>query len=151
MLNNDYRDMLLALSQERVEFLVVGAYALAAHGHLRATIDIDIWVRPSVLNAEAVIRAIDSFGAPLFNLTLSDLQKEGTIFQIGVAPRRIDIITTLSGIHFDDAFENSVLVEMEGVELRIPSVPDLIRNKRATGRLKDLVDAEALEELSALD
>lgn len=151
MLNNDYRDMLLALSQEKVEFLVVGAYALAAHGHLRATIDIDIWVRPSILNAEAVMRAINSFGAPLFNLTLSDLQKEGTIFQIGVAPRRIDIITALSGIQFDEAFENSVLVEIEGVELRIPSVPDLIRNKRATGRLKDLVDAEALEELSAPD
>ncbi len=151
MLNNDYREMLLALSQEKVEFLVVGAYALAAHGHLRATIDIDIWVRPSVLNAEAVMRAISSFGAPLFNLTLSDLQKEGTVFQIGVAPRRIDIITALSGIQFDEAFENSVLVEMEGVELRIPSVPDLIRNKRATGRLKDLVDAEALEELSAPD
>lgn len=143
--------MLLALSHEGAEFLLVGAYALAAHGYPRATVDIDFWVRPSIENSEAVMRAISAFGAPPLNLTLSDLQKEDTVFQIGVAPKRIDIITSLSGLEFDEAYKNSVLVELEGIQLRVPSIPDLIRNKRATGRVKDVADANALEELPSAD
>jgi hypothetical protein len=88
MLNEDYRDMLQALSDEKVRFILVGAYALAAHGFVRATMDIDIWVMPSRKNADAVCRALLRFGAPLHNLTKEDLQKDGTVFQIGVAPRR---------------------------------------------------------------
>ncbi|MCP3890926.1 MAG: hypothetical protein GY702_18945, partial [Desulfobulbaceae bacterium] len=93
MLNEDYRDILHALSDENVRFILVGAYALAAHGYPRATMDIDIWVMPSQDNAEAVLRALRSFGSPLHNLTQKDLEVDGTIFQIGIAPRRIDIIT----------------------------------------------------------
>ena len=96
MLNEDYRDMLQALADEKVSFLLVGAYAMAAHGYPRATMDIDIWVMPSPQNADAVLRALRYFGAPLHNLTKEDLLKDGTIFQIGVAPRRIDIITAAS-------------------------------------------------------
>jgi hypothetical protein len=147
MLNEDYRDMLHALADEKVEFLLVGAYALAAHGYPRATMDIDIWVRQSPENAHAVLRALQRFGTPLQNLTLQDLQKDGTIFQIGVAPRRIDIITTASGLQFEEAFANSLAVDIEGIEVHIPSLPDLIRNKRASGRTRDIADAEALEEL----
>ena len=87
MLNEDYKDMLHALSEEKVRFLLVGAYALAAHGYPRATMDIDIWVMPSPQNADAVLRALHRFGAPLHNLSKEDLQMDGTIFQIGVAPR----------------------------------------------------------------
>ena len=147
MLNEDYRDMLRALSDEKVRFLLVGAYALAAHGYPRATMDIDIWVMPSSRNAEAVLRALRRFGAPLHNLTKEDLQKDGTIFQIGVAPRRIDIITAASGLHFEEAYGRSLPVNIGGIEVHIPSIEDLIRNKRATGRTKDLADAEALESL----
>jgi hypothetical protein len=147
MLNEDYRDMLLALSDENVRFILVGAYALAAHGYPRATMDIDIWVMPSPDNAEAVLRALSSFGAPLHNLTKEDLQKEGTIFQIGVAPRRIDIITAASGLQFEHAYQNSVPVNIDGIEVHIPSIDDLIINKRSTGRTKDIADAEALEFL----
>jgi hypothetical protein len=147
MLNEDYRDMLHALSDEKVRFILVGAYALAAHGYPRATMDIDIWVMPSPDNAEAVLRALSSFGAPLHNLTKEDLQKEGTIFQIGVAPRRIDIITAASGLQFEHAYQNSVLVNIDGIYVRIPSIDDLIINKKSTGRTKDLADAEALESL----
>lgn len=86
MLNEDYRDILHALSGENVRFLLVGAYALAAHGYPRATMDIDIWVMPSPKNADAVLRALRHFGAPLHNLTREDLQRDGTLFQIGVAP-----------------------------------------------------------------
>ena len=147
MLNEDYRDMLHALSEEKVKFILVGAYALAAHGYPRATMDIDIWVMPSPENADAVLRALSRFGAPLHNLTKEDLLKDGTIFQIGVAPRRIDIITTASGLQFEPTFRNSISVNIEGIEVRIPSIDDLIVNKRAIGRTKDLADAEALESL----
>ena len=147
MLNEDYRGMLHVLSKEKVRFILVGAYALAAHGYPRATMHIDIWVMPSPQNADAVLRALGRFGAPLHNLTKEDLLKEGTIFQIGVAPRRIDIITTASGLQFETTYQNSIPVNIQGIEVRIPSIDDLILNKRAIGRTKDLADAEALESL----
>jgi predicted nucleotidyltransferase len=147
MLNEDYKDMLHALSDEKVRFILVGAYALAAHGYPRATMDIDIWIMPSPDNSEAVLRALRSFGAPLHNLTKEDLQKHGTIFQIGVAPRRIDIITAASGLQFEHTYQNSIMVNIDGIDVPIPSIEDLIINKKATGRTKDLADAEALESL----
>jgi len=149
MLNEDYREMLQALVGEKVKFLLVGAYALAAHGYPRATMDIDIWVMPSPANADAVLRALRRFGAPLHNLAKDDLERDGTVFQIGVAPRRIDIITAASGLQFDEAFSHSISVDIEGIEVHIPSVADLILNKRASGRTKDLADAEALEDLES--
>ena len=149
MLNKDYKDMLQALVDEKVRFLLVGAYALAAHGYPRATMDIDIWVMPSPENADAVLRAVRRFGAPLQNLSRADLEKDGTVFQIGVAPRRIDIITAASGLQFGDAFSRSATVHIEEIEVHIPSVADLIINKRASGRTKDLADAEALENLGS--
>jgi hypothetical protein len=147
MLNEDYKDILQALSDENVKFILVGAYALAAHGYPRATMDIDIWVMPSPDNAEAVLRALRSFGAPLQNLTKKDLEEDGTVFQIGVAPRRIDIITAATGLTFEHTYQNSVLVNIDGIDVHIPSIEDLIINKKATGRTKDLADAEALELL----
>lgn len=147
MLNDDYRDILLALSDEEVRFLLVGAYALAAYGYPRATMDIDIWVSPDRHNANAVLRALERFGAPLNDLKRDDLESEDTVFQIGVAPRRIDIITGASGLQFDETWRNSIEVEVDGITVRIPSVADLIRNKRASGRTRDLADVEALENL----
>jgi hypothetical protein len=87
------------------------------------------------------------FGAPLHNLTKEDLQKDGTIFQIGVAPRRIDIITAASGLQFEETYGRSLSVNIEGIEVHIPSLDDLIHNKRALGRTKDLADVEALQSL----
>ncbi len=147
MLNDDYREMLQCLADEKAEFLLVGAYALAVHGYPRATMDIDIWVLPSRDNAVAVLRALRRFGAPLHGLTIDDLQRDDTIFQIGVAPRRIDIITGASGLRFEEACSNALEVEIEGLRIRVPSVADLIRNKRASARTKDIADAEALEDL----
>jgi len=149
MLNRDYKEMLQCLAGEGVKCLVVGAYALAAHGFPRATMDIDIWVMPSRANAEAVMRALRRFGAALGDLTIEDLQRDDTIFQVGVAPRRIDIITGASGLRFVETFERAARIEIEGLQIRIPSVEDLIRNKRASGRTKDLADVEALESLKA--
>jgi hypothetical protein len=148
MLNEDYRDILQSFVAEQVKFLLVGAYALAAHGYPRATMDIDIWVMPSPDNAEAVLRALRRFGAPTEDLTATDLQKDDTIFQIGVAPRRIDIITGASGLRFEEAFAHSIAIDIEGLSIHIPSVDDLIRNKLATGRTKDLADVETLKGLN---
>ncbi|MBU0678836.1 MAG: nucleotidyltransferase [Verrucomicrobia bacterium] len=147
MLNEDYKEMLQCLADENVEFLLVGAYALAAHGYPRATMDIDIWVLPSPDNAQAVLRAVGRFGSPLHDLSPEDLEKDDTVFQIGVAPRRIDIITGASGLCFKDAYAHSAEVMIEGITVRIPSIEDLIQNKRASGRTKDKADAEALEAL----
>lgn len=151
MLNEDYKELLHALSDEKVKFLLVGAYALAAHGYPRATVDIDIWVKPDSENAAAVLRALHRFGAPLHNLSNADLENDDTVFQIGVAPRRIDIITGASGLEFENTFRHSIEVEIDDLVVHIPSVADLIRNKRASGRTKDLADAEALEELEGTD
>ena len=147
MLNEDYKEMLQSLVEEKVKFLLVGAYALAAHGYPRATMDIDIWVMPSPENADAVLRALSRFGAPLHGLTASDLQKTDTIFQIGVAPRRIDIITSASGLRFDEAYAQSIEATVDGLIVNIPSLDDLISNKKASGRSKDIADVEALEKI----
>lgn len=147
MLNEDYRDILQSLNAENAKFLLVGAYALAALGYPRATMDIDIWVMPSPDNADAVLRALKRFGAPLHGLTKADLQQDDTIFQIGVAPRRIDIITGASGLKFEEAFSRSIEVDIDGLHLHSLSLEDLIANKRASGRKKDLADIEALGEI----
>ena len=146
MLNNDYKDILLLLSEKKVNFLLVGAYAMAAHGYPRSTMDIDLWIMPNPENAILTLHALKDFGAPIGDLTVEDLQKEDIIFQIGVAPRRIDILTSIDGLQFYEAFARSEIINIDGILIHVLSVPDLIINKRATGRTKDLADAEALEE-----
>lgn len=148
MLNNDYKEMLQCLNAERVDYLLIGAYAMAAHGFPRATMDIAIWVKPSTANASAVWKALERFGAPLQGVTVDDFTKDDVIFQIGVAPRRIDIITGVSALNFDETIERAIEVEIEGLKVLIPSVSDLIANKKATGRTKDLADVETLQTIT---
>ncbi|MCL2233850.1 MAG: nucleotidyltransferase [Treponema sp.] len=146
MLNSDYRDILRALSERKAKFLLVGAYAMAAHGYPRSTMDIDLWVMPDPENALLVLQSLQDFGAPSGDLSSEDLQKEGLVFQIGVAPRRIDILTSVDELEFEDAFSRSDIIEIDAISVHVLSIPDLIKNKRATGRTKDLADAELLEE-----
>lgn len=145
ILNEDYRDILQCFVDEGVEFLLVGAYAMAAHGYVRATLDMDLWIMPSAANAEAVLKALRQFGAPVARVSARDLQTENIIFQIGVAPRRIDILTSADALRFGEAFKNAIVQDIDGITVPVLSISDLIRNKRATGRTKDLADAEALE------
>ena len=146
MLNPDYRDMLSALSAAGVEYLVVGAYALAAHGLPRSTGDIDFWVRPTSENADRVWKALQRFGAPLGDLTLNDLASAGTVFQIGVAPRRIDLLTTIDGVEFESAWRRRESRLIDGLSVPVLSREDLLLNKRATNRPKDQLDADWLEQ-----
>jgi len=146
-LNNDYKDILLKLSDRKVKFLLVGAYAMAVHGYPRSTMDIDLWVKPDPENANLVLNALDDFGAPLGDLKAEDLQKEEMVFQIGVAPCRIDILTSVDGLKFEEAFSNSKKIDIEGIPVQVLSISDLIKNKRSTGRTKDLADAQDLEKI----
>jgi len=143
--NRDFAEMLSALSEAGAEFLIVGAHALAAHGVPRATGDLDIWVRPTPTNARRVLRALASFGAPLHDLTLDDLTKPDTVFQIGVPPSRVDILTGITGVRFDDAWPRRVALDLEGAAVSVIGRSDFIANKRATGRLKDLADVDGLD------
>lgn len=138
--------MLSALSAAGAEFLVVGAHALAAHGVPRATGDLDLWVRASTENAERVWEALEQFGAPLHDLTIDDLARPDVVFQIGVVPQRIDLLTSIAGVTFDDAWANRVLVDVEDLEVPVLGRSDLVRNKRAVGRTRDLADIEELGE-----
>lgn len=144
-MNPDFRDMLSALFAEGVEFLLVGAYAMAAHGLPRATGDMDLWIRPSNENAQRVWRALHRFRAPLLNLKLEDLQTTDTVFQIGVAPRRIDILTAIDGVGFDEAWLHRKEIEVDGQKCPVLSRDHLVQNKKASGRPKDLADVAWLE------
>ena len=145
-MNPDFRDLLHEFNVHSVDFLVVGAHALAAHGRVRATKDLDIWVRPDRGNAEHVLDALNSFGAPLHELSLKDLSTPGTIFQIGVAPIRIDIITSIDGVEFEEAWQERFQTTFAGESVPVLSRDHLIRNKRAAGRDQDLLDAKWLEQ-----
>ena len=146
MLNPDFRDMLSCLKDEEVEFIIVGAYALAAHGLPRATGDIDIWVRNSSANAQKTIRALVKFGAPTSTLSEKDFISPEMVVQIGVEPCRIDLLTGIDGVEFDDAWKNKVSINIGRQEIYILSKADLLKNKLATGRDKDQGDIAWLEK-----
>lgn len=146
MLNPDFRDMLSAFIDAEIDFLLVGAYAMAAHGYPRATGDIDLWVRADKATAPKVYRAIAEFGAPVEGLDVADFSKPGIVFQIGVAPVRIDILTQIDSVSFDDAWPNRISVHWDGLKISVIGRNDLIQNKRSTGRTKDRADAEQLEQ-----
>jgi predicted nucleotidyltransferase len=146
VLNSDYKDMLQVLLDHGVKFLLVGAYAMAAHGYPRATGDIDIWVEPSPDNSQRVYRALAAFGAPLHEVDETTFVKLGIVFQIGVSPRRIDVMSAVSGVGFEEAYQHRQVVEIEGLPVPVLSYEDLIKNKWATGRDKDRLDAKRLEK-----
>jgi hypothetical protein len=137
--------MLSAFSAEGVEFMIVGAYALAAHGLPRATGDLDLWVGTEGENPARVRRALVRFGAPVEELSEEDLRRPGLVFQIGVAPQRIDILTSIDGVEFREAWPHRLVAELGGLRLPVISREDLIRTKRACGRPQDLADIASLE------
>lgn len=146
MLNEDYRDILQILLRNKVGFLVVGAYAMGIHGYPRATGDFDIWVEASARNSSRTYKALAEFGAPLARLEPGTFARKGIIFQIGVAPRRIDIITEISGVSFPEAYRRRVEVALENIRIPFLSKKDLIASKEATNRERDKLDAEYLRK-----
>lgn len=147
----DFVDVLACLNSEGADFVIVGAHALAVHGSPRATGDLDILVRPSAANAQRVYRALVRFGAPVAShgLTATDFQTPGTVYQMGLPPHRIDVLTEISGVTYDEAASDTTIAPFGTEQARFIGLDAMIRNKRATGRAKDLADAEALEEIRA--
>ena len=146
-MDSNYLDMLKCLNRMGVDYIMVGGWAVNLHGYVRATIDLDIWILADQENARKVYAALGEFGAPLGGVNPEDFAQDGTIFQIGVAPCRIDIINKIDGVKYAEAAPRAIQKTIEGVPVRIISREDLIANKRASGRTKDLADAEILEGL----
>jgi hypothetical protein len=142
----DFRDLLAEFGRADVRFLVVGAHALAAHGVPRATVDLDVWIDSSPENAARVWAALAAFGAPLeaLAITPADLTRPYTVAQFGLPPWRIDILTGISGVTFDEAWPDRIEAYFDDVLVPFIGQAAFIRNKRASGRLKDLADIEAL-------
>jgi hypothetical protein len=149
-MNQDFVDLLRAFSAADVRF-IVGAYALAIHGHPRATGDLDVWVDATPQNAARVLRALEQFGAPLSEVTAADFEVPGTVFQIGLPPRRIDILTELTGLTFTEAWVDRIHRPFGDVEVDVIGRTAYLKNKRATGRPQDLADAAALDQSNGPD
>jgi hypothetical protein len=145
LLNQDFVDLLRAFAAADVRFLVVGAYALAVHGLPRATGDLDVWIDPTPANARRAYGALRDFGAPLENLREEDLTNPDLVFQMGVAPVRIDVLMSITGVAFDEAWKRRTDAVFEGVRFPVIGLDELVRNKRACARPRDLVDLEILE------
>ena len=137
-MNEDFRDILELLLEEEAQFIVVGAHALAVHGVARATGDIDVLIRPERTNAERVCAALREFGAPLraHGVGPDELSVEGHVYQLGLPPRRIDILTSIDGVTFDEAWDGRLEIEAAGMRLPFLGKGELVRNKRATGRAR---------------
>ena len=146
-MDSNYLDMLRCLNKAGVDYIMVGGWAVNLHGYVRATIDLDIWTLADQENARKVYAALGEFGAPLGQVKPEDFAQDGIIFQIGVAPCRIDVINKIDGVKYAEASPRAIQKTIEGVPVRIISREDLIANKRASGRTKDLADAEILEGL----
>ena len=143
-MNPDFVDLLQAFIDGDVRFLVVGAYALAHHGRPRATGDLDVWIDPTPANAPRVIRALATFGAPTRDVTEADFAHPGVVFQVGVPPGRIDILTELTALSFEEAWPGRDPGRFGGLTVDFLGRDAFIKNKRATGRAKDLGDIDGL-------
>jgi hypothetical protein len=152
-LQADLLDLLDALARAKAEFVLIGGWALAVHGHGRGTDDLDVLVRPSPDNATKVLAALRAFGAPLLQHQVSEqtFATAGYGYRIGLKPNLIEILTTISGVTFDEVWADKVIIDIEGVEVPVMGRRTLLANKRAAGRAKDLADVEWLERHGADD
>jgi len=145
-ISSDYRELFKILNKHKVKYLVVGAYAVIFYTEPRYTKDIDIWVEPALKNAEKLYKALGEFGAPLKDISTKDFADKKTIYQIGVAPVRIDIMTSISGSVFTEAWKDRRKTKYADISINIIGVKDLIRSKKKTGRPIDLNDITQLKQ-----
>lgn len=145
MLNADFKEFVALLNSSGVEYLVVGGYALAAHGHPRYTGDLDLWVDAAPANVEHLLAVLARFGFGSLGLTARDFATPGAMVQLGYPPARIDLLTAIDGVTFAECYPRRQMLAVGGVQLPILSLADFKANKRASGRARDLADLEALE------
>jgi hypothetical protein len=144
-INPDFRDLFAALNAAGARYLLVGGYAVAFHAQPRFTKDLEVWTEPEPSNAPLVYEALRRFGAPLGELTIADLSRAGTIFQIGVPPNRIDIVTAIDGVSFSEAWPARAQTTYGAEPVPVIGRRHLVQNKRAAGRPQDLLDLKILE------
>jgi predicted nucleotidyltransferase len=144
MLNRDFKECVASFNAQGVEYLVVGGYALAAHGHPRYTGDIDLWVQASPANARRVLAALQAFGFGGLNIEQADLLRPDQVIQLGYPPRRIDLLTSIDGVTFEGCWPHRIEVQIDGLVLPVIGLADLKANKRATGRPQDIADLHRL-------
>lgn len=145
-MNSDFKELLEAFTKHSVRFLLVGGYAVVEYTEPRFTKDLDLWVGHDVTNAPRVVAALKEFGAPLFGATEGDFCTPGNVLQIGSPPTRVDILTSIDGVKFDEAWDRRKIVEIDEIEVPVISLEDLIANKESTGRPRDTLEAEMLRE-----
>ena len=144
LLNNDFKEFVQFLNANAVEYLVVGGYALMAHGHPRYTGDIDFWVNPAPTNIANLLTALKQFGFASVDLKEEDFLVEQAVIQLGFPPARIDLMVAVSGVQFASAYESRLEVDLDDTRIYVINRADFIRNKQATGRPKDLIDLKEL-------
>ena len=146
MLNQDFKEFVELLNKNEVEYLIVGGYAVGIHGYPRYTGDLDIWINATRQNARKMVAVLAEFGFDSFGLTEEDFTKLGNVIQMGYPPFRIDILTTIDGVRFKDCYKNKIVVLHDEITLDVIGIEDLRRNKKVSGRLKDIDDLENLKD-----
>jgi hypothetical protein len=145
VLNKDFREFIELLNVHNIKYLVVGGYAVTVHGYPRYTNDIDIWLWIDKTNAESLIQVLKDFGFGSLDITPADFLNPNKVIQLGYPPNRIDLLTSISGVKFEDCFPKRISIEIEGTKINFIDIENLKKNKKATGRHKDLNDLENLE------
>lgn len=146
MFSQDFKDFVALLNEHSAEYLIVGGYAVGVHGYPRFTGDLDVWLNSTPENAERILACVDAFGFASFGLAASDFTKPGNIIQLGYPPLRIDLLTHIDGVTFTDCFENRIQVDIDGLLVNFIGYQDLLKNKKESGRLRDLDDIDNLTQ-----
>ena len=145
MFCQDFREFIELLIKNKAEYLIVGGYAVGIHGHPRYTGDLDIWLNPTPQNAEQILKSVNEFGFSSFKLTLEDFTKPGNVIQLGYPPLRIDLLTEIDGVTFEECFSNRKEVVIEDLNVNFIGYNDLLKNKKETGRPRDIDDIDNLK------
>ncbi len=145
MFSRDFREFVELLIKNKAEYLVVGGYAVGIHGHPRYTGDLDIWLNPTPENAKRILNCVNEFGFSSYRLTEDDFTKESNVVQLGYPPLRIDLLVSIDGVTFEECFRNRKEAEIDGIMVNFIGYQDLLKNKRKSGRLKDLDDLNNLK------
>jgi len=146
MFSKDFREFAELLIKHKVEYLVVGGYAVGIHGYPRYTGDLDIWLNISDENAQRILAAVSEFGFSSYQLSVNDFLKEKNVIQLGYPPLRIDLLNHIDGVTFSECFINKKEVTIDGLKINFISYADLLKNKRASNRPQDIADLDNLQE-----
>jgi predicted nucleotidyltransferase len=144
MLSQDFREFVELLIKNKAEYLIVGGYAVGIHGHPRYTGDLDIWLNPTETNASLILKTVNEFGFSSFNLKVEDFTKPGNVIQLGYPPLRIDLLTEIDGVSFEESFQNRKEVDIDGMIVNFIGYKELLKNKQQSGRPRDIDDIENL-------